>query len=363
LWREVVATLNTMNLIHPAVPVPASPPTFRVGDVLVYGDAILAPMDGFSDWPFRSVCSAFGSSMSYTEFVRAEGITHAFEHMLPRFIFKEAERPVVFQLYGDDPGEILTAALRVQELSPDIIDINLGCPAKTVANGGAGVGMMRTPEKVARIFHDLSRALEVPVTGKIRLGWEDNRNYVLIARIIEENGGAAIAVHGRTKEQGYSGLADWDAIAEVKAAVKIPIIGNGDVKLTADIERMKRHTGCEAVMIGRAAVGNPWIFSRLDREQVTTEMIHQIMRQHLERSVQFYGPHKGLILFRKHALQYLKLKHLPRAARTKIILQENVDGFMSLLDETLSPENQRDNNDQEQCPDQVSIGPNTECPA
>ena len=226
--------------------------------------------------------------------------------------------------------------MRVQELAPDIIDINLGCPAKTVANRGAGVGLMRTPLKVAQIFHNLSAALKVPLTGKIRLGWEDYRNYRLIARIIEENGGAAIAVHARTKEQGYSGQADWDAIAEVKAAVKIPVIGNGDVKLPADIERMKGYTGCEAVMIGRAAVGNPWIFSRLDRAQVTDGMLHQMVHQHLERNVAFYGPHKGLVLFRKHALQYLKLQHLPRATRTKIILQEFADGFLSLLDESLA---------------------------
>ena len=124
---------------------PASSPTFRVGDVPVYGDAILSPMDGFSDWPFRSLCSALGSAMSYTEFVRAEFIVGAFEHMLPRFQYEQAERPVVFQIYGDDPELLLKAALMVQELSPDIIDINLGCPAKTVANRGAGVGLMRTP--------------------------------------------------------------------------------------------------------------------------------------------------------------------------------------------------------------------------
>jgi tRNA-dihydrouridine synthase B len=324
-----------MDSIRPINPSPASSPTFHVGDVPVYGDAMLAPMDGFSDWPFRSLCSALGSAMSYTEFVRAEFIVRAFEHMLPRFTYEQAERPVIFQIYGDDPDEILKAALRVQELSPDIIDINLGCPAKTVANRGAGVGLMRTPLKVARIFRDLSAALAVPLTGKIRLGWEDCRSYTLIARIIEENGGAAIAVHGRTKEQGYRGLADWDAIAEVKAAVKIPVIGNGDVKSAEDIDRMKSHTGCEAVMIGRAAVGNPWIFSRLDRAQVTNGMLHQMVRQHLERNVAFYGPHKGLILFRKHAMQYLKLQHLPRATRTQIILQENAEGFLSLLDEAL----------------------------
>ena len=138
-------------------------PSFYVRDVPVYGDAILAPMDGFSDWPFRSLCSALGSAMSYTEFVRAEFIVQAFEHMLLRFTYEEPERPVVFQIYGDEPDEILNAALRIQELSPDIIDINMGCPSKTVANRGAGVGLMRTPLKIARIFHKLSAALSVTV--------------------------------------------------------------------------------------------------------------------------------------------------------------------------------------------------------
>ena len=321
-----------MEPILSIAPAPAAAPNFRVGAIPVYGDAILAPMDGFSDWPFRSLCSGLGSAMSYTEFVRAEGITHAFEVMLPRFTYEEPERPVVFQIYGDEPDEILKAALRIQELHPDIIDINMGCPSKTVANRGAGVGLMRTPLKIARIFRNLSAALEVPVTGKIRLGWEGQRNYALIARIVEENGGAAIAVHGRTKEQGYRGQADWDAIAEVKAAVSIPVIGNGDVKSVADIERMKQYTGCEAVMIGRAAVGNPWIFARLDREQVTPEMVHQMVCRHLERTVAFYGPHKGLILFRKHAAQYLKLQRLPRAVRTEILLQATPQDFLSQLE-------------------------------
>ena len=321
-----------MNLIEPIPPVKAPSPTFHVGDVPVYGDAILAPMDGFSDWPYRSLCSALGSAMSYTEFVRAEAITRAFEHMLPRFQYDESERPVVFQIYGDDPDEILKAALKVQELSPDIIDINMGCPAKTVATRGAGAGLMRTPLKVARIFRKLSAALDVPVTGKIRLGWEDLRNYLLIARIVEENGGAALAVHGRTKEQGYRGEADWDAIAEVKQAVKIPVIGNGDVKLPSDIDRMKKYTGCEAVMIGRAAVGNPWIFSRLDREQVTPQDVREMVRQHLERNIAFYGERRGLIWFRKHAIQYLKLQRLPKAVRTNIILQETPQDFQLQLE-------------------------------
>lgn len=307
-------------------------PTFYVRDIPVYGDAILAPMDGFSDWPFRSMCRALGSAMSYTEFVRAQHIVEAYSHMAARLTFDEAERPMVFQIYGDDADELLQAALRVQDRKPDIVDINMGCPARKVAHSGAGVGLMRTPLKIARIFRKLSAALPVPVTGKIRLGWENCRTYKLIARIVEENGGSLIAIHGRTKEQGYGGMADWDAIAEIKAAVKIPVIGNGDVKVTADIARMKAYTGCEAVMIGRAAIGNPWIFSKLDRDQVPAEMVHEMVRTHLERHLAFYGERKGMVLFRKHAMQYLKLQRLPRAVRTHIITRDNPQEFLALLD-------------------------------
>ena len=315
---------------------PAIVPTFRVGNVPVYGDAILSPMDGFSDWPFRSICRALGSAMSYTEFVKDKYIVHALEHIAARFMYEEAERPVAFQIYGDDPDELLRAAVRVQELRPDIIDINMGCPSKTVAHSGAGVGLMRTPLKVAHIFHKLSAALKVPLTGKIRIGWENCRSYKLIARIVEENGGAAIAVHARTKEQGYGGEADWDVIAEIKQAVKIPVIGNGDVKTVADIGRMRIYTGCDAVMIGRAAVGNPWIFSRFDRDQVPPEAVLRMVHQHLERHMAFYGERKGMMIFRKHAARYMSLYHLPRATRTKILQQDHAEDFLRDLDEAYS---------------------------
>ncbi len=311
-------------------------PTFQVGSVPVFGDAILSPMDGFSDWPFRSICRTFGSAMSYTEFVKDVYIVNALEHIAARFTYEEAERPVAFQIYGDDPDMLLKAALRVRELKPDIIDINMGCPAKTVAHSGAGVGLMRTPLKVAEIVRRLSAALDIPVTGKIRIGWEDLRNYILIARIVEENGGAAITIHGRTKEQGYGGEANWDVIAEVKAAVKIPVIGNGDVKTAADIERMKAHTGCEAVMIGRAAVGNPWIFSRMDRDQVPHEIVREMVHDHLERHMSFYGDRKGMMIFRKHAVRYLSLEHLPRTVRTKILEQKRPEEFLAVLNEVFS---------------------------
>jgi tRNA-dihydrouridine synthase B len=311
-------------------------PLFRVKGIPVYGDAILAPMDGYSEWPYRSLCAELGSAMSYTEFVKAKNIIRAYKHMAPRLIFDEVERPMVFQLWSENPDELLQAALMVQDKSPDIIDVNMGCPAKSVANIGAGVGLMRTPLKIARIFRKLSSALEVPVTGKIRLGWDDCRSYKLVARILEENGAALIAVHGRTKEQGYGGEADWDAIAEIKSLVKIPVIGNGDIRSVADIERMKSYTGCDAVMIGRSAIGNPWIFSRLERDQVPPEEVRRMMHLHLERNMAFHGPHKGLVLFRKHALRYLKLQRLPRATRTVIFTQDSPERFMAMLDEAFT---------------------------
>ena len=325
-----------INRLHqPAETKPV--PTFWVRDIPVYGDAILAPMDGYSDWPFRSVCRSLGSAMSYSEFVNVEDVLNRPRHIRAKLHYEEAERPVVFQIYGDDPDRILQAALFVQELGPDIIDINMGCPAKSVAARGAGVGMMRTPLKIARLFRKLSTTLRVPYTGKMRLGWEDRRTYKLVARIVEENGGSLVAIHGRTKEQNYGGQADWDAIAEVKAAVKIPVIGNGDVKTVADIERLKRHTGCEAVMIGRAAIANPWIFSHMDRDQVSAEQVRETMRQHLDRNVKFYGPEDGQRLFRKHAVQYLLMRTLTREDRKRILQVRPPAEFMALLEQIYVP--------------------------
>ncbi len=308
-------------------------PSFYVREIPIYGDRILAPMDGYSDWPFRSLCRALGSAMSYTEFVKVEKILSRSKEPAKRLYFEEAERPVTFQIYGDDPDLILKAALQVQELNPDIIDINMGCPAKSIADRGAGVGMMPTPMKIARTFRKLTAALKVPITGKIRLGWDRNKNYRLIARVVEENGGSLLAIHGRTKEQRYSGNANWDAIAEVKSLVRIPVIGSGDVKTVADVQRMKRHTGCDAVMIGRAAIANPWIFSGLDREHVSPEQVQKTVREHLAKSMQFYGEEDGQRLFRKYAVQYLLLRTLDRDSRKEILKQRPSGEFLEMLNQ------------------------------
>ncbi|HEX5839391.1 MAG TPA: tRNA-dihydrouridine synthase family protein [Anaerolineales bacterium] len=311
-------------------------PTFHVGGVPIYGDTVLAPMDGYSDWPFRSICRALGSAMSYTEFVKVEKILSRSKEPAKRLYYEEVERPITFQIYGDDPDLILKAALKVQALDPDIIDINMGCPAKSIADRGAGVGMMPRPLRIARTFRKLVSALKVPVTGKIRLGWDRNRNYRLIARIVEEEGGSLIAIHGRTKEQRYAGDADWEAIADVKSLVKIPVIGSGDVKSVADIQRMKQYTGCDAVMIGRAAIANPWIFAGLDRGQVSVELLQQTVQEHLQKSILFYGEEDGQRLFRKYAVQYLLLRTLDREARKAILKERPSVEFLEMLNQVYS---------------------------
>ena len=308
-------------------------PTFYIRDVPIYGDTVLAPMDGYSDWPFRSICRALGSAMSYTEFVKVEKILSRSKEPAKRLYFEEVERPITFQIYGDDPDLILKAALLVEQKNPDIIDINMGCPAKSIADRGAGVGMMPTPLKIARTFRKLVSTLKVPVTGKIRLGWDHNKNYKLIARIVEEEGGSLIAIHGRTREQRYSGQADWDAIAEVKSRLRIPVIGSGDVKTVADLRRMKQHTGCEAVMIGRAAIANPWIFAGLDREQVSPELLQQTVQEHLHKSILFYGEEDGQRLFRKYAVQYLLLRTLDRESRKAILKERPTGEFLEMLNQ------------------------------
>lgn len=309
---------------------------FTVGSIPIKGDLILSPMDGYSDAPFRALCRQFGSAISYTEFVRDKDILTRHSYIQKKLVYSEGERPVVYQLYGHDPAHLLDAAFILQDKDPDAIDINMGCPISAIAQRGAGVGLMRRPLVVARIFKTLATHLQVPVTAKIRLGWKDCRNYLLIARIIEENGGALVAVHGRSKEDRHSGLADLDAIAEVKDALSIPVLGNGGVKTVADIERMKNHTGCDGVMIGRAARGNPWIFSRRDRDQVSPQEVMETMLTHLDSSLSFYGEERGLILFRKFATHYLAPYHLSRAARKTLLTLSDPEDFKDMIAHILS---------------------------
>jgi nifR3 family TIM-barrel protein len=311
-------------------------PFFRVGSIPVFGDTILSPMDGYSDLPFRALCRELGSAMSYTEFINALDILQGHPFVHEKYTFLPAERPMVFQIFDSEPERLVETAMRLRRFNPDIIDINMGCSAKTVSGRGAGAGLLRTPLKIARIFRRLARLLDIPVTGKIRIGWDDDhRNHCLVARIIEAEGGALVAVHGRTKTQGYGGQADWDAIAEVRQVVKIPVIGNGDVRRASDVARMKAYTGCSAVMIGRAAIGNPWIFSGLDREQVSAAEVRRVVRRHLELSLDFYGPGRGLVLFRKHVSRYISPFAISTQNRQRLLTCEDPTDFLEQVDSIL----------------------------
>ncbi len=321
-----------------------SRPAFYVRDIPVHGDAILSPMDGFSDLPFRLICRELGSAMSYTEFVNVDELAATRKKDAKcwrKLEFHPGERPMTFQIYGHDVDRMVAVAQRLQELPPeqrpDIIDVNMGCYVRNIAERGAGSGLLRFPDRIEALFRRLSAALRVPVTGKIRLGWDDlSRNHVDNARRLEDNGASLIAVHGRTKSQGYGGQADWDAIAEVRQAVRIPVIGNGDVKTAADIARLRAHTGCDGVMIGRAAIGNPWIFAGKDRAQVTLDEKVRLMRRHLALNLDFYGPRFGLLLFRKHAARYIHGLPGEDLLRVPLLTATSVPEFDRLLEAALS---------------------------
>ena len=314
-------------------------PSFYVRDVPVYGRSILSPMDGFSDLPFRSLARRLGSAMSYTEFVNAIDVVNGHPGLERRLTYREEERPIVFQIFDDDPQRLLRAALILRERDPDIIDVNMGCSARTVASRGAGAGLLREPAKIAEIFASLTSALDIPVTGKIRIGWdEDSLNYLEVARIVEDNGGALLAVHGRTKQQAYRGSANWDAIAEVKGALSIPVIGNGDVRTPSDIQRMRQQTGVDGVMLARAAIGNPWIFTGLAREEVSEEALQEMVVQHLAAMRAFYGEEQGLLLFRKHAARYISPYRLAKAQRERLLTSESPEEFLSLLRVIAAPQ-------------------------
>ncbi len=314
-------------------------PAFHIRTIPIFGDAILAPMDGFSDLPYRSLCRQFGSALSYTPFVNAMEILAGQVRTRKLLEFLPAERPVVFQLFDSDEQRLLQAARAVLELGPDILDINMGCSVRCVSGRGAGAGLLRDPRKVGRIISSLSRALPIPVTAKIRLGWDaGSRNFLEVARAVAEGGGALIAVHARTREQAYAGRADWDAIAAVKASVAIPVIGNGDVQRVEDIQRLRDHTGCDGVMIGRGAIGNPWIFQRRDRRLLPAAEIVTTVRRHVRLMVDYYGERDGLVLFRKHLTRYLQPLQVPEEMRSALLSSTALQSFeASLLSLEVAP--------------------------
>jgi len=291
-------------------------------------------MSGFSDLPYRSLCRSFGSALSYTEFVSAKEIVHGRgSYWRKALTFLPWERPVVIQIFDSDEQRLSEAAHIVAELGPDVIDINMGCSVSKIACRGAGAALLKQPSKIARIFELITRTASQPVSGKIRLGWDArNRNYLEVVQAMQDGGAAMVAVHGRTGDQGYSGQADWDAIAEIVAHARIPVIGNGDIQSVDDIERLKGLTGCAAVMIGRGAIGNPWIFQRRDRDTVPLNEKIAVIRRHFQLMEEHYGQDKAIVLMRKHLAKYSSGHPGIRSFRPRLVRAASREELDDLLD-------------------------------
>ena len=294
---------------------------FTIGDTPVSGRVVLAPMSGYNDLPFRLLCRRFGASLVYTGLLSAKSIYYSPRTLGSRrteamLALHPEESPVVVQLFARE-GPILEAAARaIEPLGMAMIDINMGCAKPKVLKSGSGAALMQEPVKVGEILARVSRAVSVPVSGKIRLGWDDaNRNYMDVAGAMADNGAALIAVHGRTATQAFTGEADWDAIAHVKQSLDIPVLASGDVKTVADIDRILDATACDGVMIGRAAIGNPWIFRGIDRLSLPWSERVPVIVAHLGMMVEHHGDDYGVRWFRKHLRAYLRGSGVVRRER------------------------------------------------
>ncbi|MDD6489149.1 MAG: tRNA dihydrouridine synthase DusB [Clostridia bacterium] len=296
----------------------------KIGNVNIDGYAALAPMAGVADRAFRELCVDFGAAYVVSEMVSAKGITYNNDKSRELLELSEAERPAAVQLFGYEPDVMAQAAKIAMEYSPNIIDINMGCPAPKIACNGSGSALMKNPDLCGKIVEAVKKAVPVPVTVKIRKGWDKNSvNAVEVAKICESAGADAITVHGRTREQQYMPSADWDIIAQVKCAVKIPVIGNGDVTSAESAAKMIEQTNCDLVMIGRAALGNPWIFSEIsrlighDRPSLPVSNAEKIsvMLRHITKLCEYKGEYNGMREARKHVAWYLK--GMPNAAKMR----------------------------------------------
>lgn len=301
----------------------------KLGNIEITGKAALAPMAGVADRAFRELCMGFGASYCIGEMASAKGLMMNDKKTAELLEVTSAEMPMAIQLFGYDPETIAAAAKIAAQYNPIAIDINMGCPAPKIANNHSGSALMKTPDLCGRIVEAAANAVDIPVTVKIRKGWDnDTVTAVEVAKICEAAGAQLIAVHGRTREQMYAPPADWDIIAQVKKAVSIPVIGNGDIYSAHDAMMMMEQTGCDMVMVGRGALGNPWIFREInaqyEQERPTPppgifERL-TVMHRHIEKLCEYKGEKIGMREARKHTAWYMR--GLRGAARLRVMCGE-----------------------------------------
>ena len=315
--------------------------TLTIGNVVMDNPLVLAPMAGVTDLPFRLLCKEQGAGLVCMEMVSAKAIYYNNKNTEALLEIDTREKPVSLQLFGSDPEIMAAMAHRIEDRPFDILDINMGCPVPKVVNNGEGSALLKNPELVRKIVTSVVKAVDKPVTVKIRRGFdEDSVNAVEIAKIIEDCGAAAVAVHGRTREQYYSGKADWDIIRQVKEAVSIPVIGNGDVTSPETAVALMEQTGCDGIMIGRAVRGNPWLFSEIvhymetgeNKARPTMEEVGEMILRHTRMQVELKGEYTALREMRKHVAWYTA--GFPHSARLRA--RTNEISTMQELEELIS---------------------------